>query len=853
MGQWEARVREIRIAVSIVGGTSLAIYMNGVTQELFSLATAHIREKSDLYSLCLKLTGSQHARIDIISGTSAGGINGLFLATALANGKEMEFTEDTFCELADIDSLFHSPQKNPVSLFQGDKKLLEPLREVFEKFLGLKLDSPPDLSSKKDATLKMDMDLFVTGSYLRGFPKSILDKSNNPIHLRQHRAVFCFQQRGEVSPTPGAQISHDLCGKEGAGRDTLDAVAKRLATAARVTSSLPGVFEPALVEKKTFEDSKILDLSEDCWMGDGGYLNCRPLDLVVEAISKRKVGLESVSRKVLLIEPKPDPEQPKPERKPVQPSALKNIAQSLSVMISQSLESVLEDLADHNRQARLVNKLLGTIREKALAKSGTNWVEKVIRDDLTKQVYDNSCLEQVASELALLSVVDPSVGLEGLEEPLRSVLALERMALRAVDELYKVKELVLQFSGTTKELDALGKNLEKLYGKFKAARDLRAKFLEESASGRPDSDAFIKNVENLRRGILSLLERSIGELPKAFKEAKGDLLDPLHEGLVWLAGPSNLGKIAEVLSNYFIVMDVLLFPLEYSAGLVTRDEIDFHLVDPGVVLGLSVLSPDKKLCGDAYSKFGGFFREPWRRNDILWGRLDGSARLVEILLGDPNEWAPKDQAPKLIRAYLGLGEDRQALDRYGQYLMDVENAEKILAQWETSANGEQKDKTQREVLNLIVLRHHLELLERKLPQLLRAELEEAKKWRVEPLAREVLNVYFPRQDVEEALASLPAQPLETFLGIHKRLNFGSQDLGDIPSSISFARLTTAIRVATRAIAHSLPPELKGNLTTLMMRATDKVVPLLLPIAWGIEKLRRRFFGKKSENYTKSSA
>ena len=40
-----------------------------------------------------------------------------------------------------------------------------------------------------------------------------------------------------------------------------------------------------------------------------------------------------------------------------------------------------------------------------------------------------------------------------------------------------------------------------------------------------------------------------------------------------------------------------------------------------------------KLGGVSFGHFGAFFRRRWRENDYLWGRLDGAAHLIGILLG----------------------------------------------------------------------------------------------------------------------------------------------------------------------------------------------------------------------------
>ena len=61
--------REVRFALVLYGGVSLAVYMNGVTQEFLSLVRA-----SGVYK---ELAAISHSRfvVDIASGSSAGGIN----------------------------------------------------------------------------------------------------------------------------------------------------------------------------------------------------------------------------------------------------------------------------------------------------------------------------------------------------------------------------------------------------------------------------------------------------------------------------------------------------------------------------------------------------------------------------------------------------------------------------------------------------------------------------------------------------------------------------------------------------------------------------------------------------------
>ena len=131
--------REVRFAVVMYGGVSLAIYINGVVRELFRM----VRATATVSPNCAKplvpykeLSGSERVYrrlgqtlgregeerdkpystddpiftkfvIDILSGTSAGGINAVYLAKALANGQEIKQLSELWVEEGDIGKLIN--------------------------------------------------------------------------------------------------------------------------------------------------------------------------------------------------------------------------------------------------------------------------------------------------------------------------------------------------------------------------------------------------------------------------------------------------------------------------------------------------------------------------------------------------------------------------------------------------------------------------------------------------------------------------------------------------------------------------------------------------------------------------
>src|SRR5713101_4000266 len=91
--------KEARLGIVMYGGVSLAIYINGISQELFRAVKG-----AGVYKLLKSLIDTDIV-VDIISGTSAGGINGLMLGFALANDKQFGETKTLWQEHGDLERL----------------------------------------------------------------------------------------------------------------------------------------------------------------------------------------------------------------------------------------------------------------------------------------------------------------------------------------------------------------------------------------------------------------------------------------------------------------------------------------------------------------------------------------------------------------------------------------------------------------------------------------------------------------------------------------------------------------------------------------------------------------------------
>lgn len=271
--------KELRLALVCYGGISLAVYMHGITKEIWHLARAsrafRNREPASdgseaiYHALLAEIESATGIRLraltDIIAGASAGGINGVFLAQAIATGQSLDPLTNLWLETADVEALLN-PDNAPSSkltkfwalpiawMASGGNSVDETVehgaraevRAKLEKFVRSRWFEPP-FGGKQLLDMLLDafdamadapcgqrllpdgqpLDLFVTVTDFRGHPERLKLNSPPEVVETEHRLVFSFTDHGQ----PDAEFAHPA----------------ELAFAARATSSFPGAFPPATV------------------------------------------------------------------------------------------------------------------------------------------------------------------------------------------------------------------------------------------------------------------------------------------------------------------------------------------------------------------------------------------------------------------------------------------------------------------------------------------------------------------------------------------------------------------------------------------------------------------------------
>jgi patatin-related protein len=400
--------QEIRFAVVLYGGVSLAIYMNGIAQELLRmvrataarqtgkntfearLADEELRDSERVYRK-LGMMLSRQARtgtdaraadnvirtrfiVDTISGTSAGGINGIFLAKALANDQSINKLQQLWIDEGDLASLLNDaescgdiglPVNEPWSLLNGDRMYIKLLQALHD------MDDPSKGGREKGTPLVEDLHLYVTTTDVRGLVVP-LQLEDRVVLERRYKHVFHF-----IDGLDG----------DGTARHDFDQDQNRfLAYAGRCTSSFPFAFEPMHLARahdlapiavgpgaqdgspgadyrRFFEDYVRASLQADPnadpatsyltrTFADGGYLDNKPFGHAIDALSLRADLLPSV-RKLIYVEP--TPEHLHPEGAGQRVDVLENSMAALFTL--PTYETIREDLQRILARNRLIDRI----------------------------------------------------------------------------------------------------------------------------------------------------------------------------------------------------------------------------------------------------------------------------------------------------------------------------------------------------------------------------------------------------------------------------------------------------------------------------------------------------------------
>lgn len=410
------RQKELRFALVFYGGVSLAVYMHGITKEIWHLTRASRAFHSPEEPPPAGVAGAYHALLaeieethqlrlrvlpDILTGTSAGGINAVFLAQALHSGESLEPLTDLWLANADVSELT-DPDAEP--LWRFAKVWAQPIaewflrrpgsvvsatvspetrREVREKvshFVRLRWFSPPFSGPRFSGMLyealsrmaeegdgrpllppNHPLDLVVTATDFHGHAELMRIHSPAIVAETEHRLPIRFRAR--IGDPAQPRLADRL----------------ELVLAARATASFPGAFPPLTLEEidRLAADERHEWTSRGTFLQrvmpvhlrdgtvdtaaliDGAVLVNAPFGEALDALAGRPAQRE-VDRRFVYIDPRPDRRNPSLGREGGKVSFFGAIFGALSTIPRE--QPIRDDLERIEQQSRDARRLRGIVQ-----------------------------------------------------------------------------------------------------------------------------------------------------------------------------------------------------------------------------------------------------------------------------------------------------------------------------------------------------------------------------------------------------------------------------------------------------------------------------------------------------------
>jgi len=244
-----AAPKELRLALGMRGGVSLAVWIGGACAEIDELRSSgapQSRPPSQLWHDLLRWSGYTSVVVDVMAGASAGGLNGVVYAAAQAYGFDVAGLRSAWLQIADLEPLVRTAGDDGASLLRGDAYFLAELDKGLRELIG-------DAAARPAQESRLDLTLTTTlvEPAERGQSHDLLDVGVD----QRYASTFRFRHRGTGWLTDFPS-----------GPEQAAAVSSRLALAARATSSFPFAFEGALVRSKrprSFAESALDRASDD--------------------------------------------------------------------------------------------------------------------------------------------------------------------------------------------------------------------------------------------------------------------------------------------------------------------------------------------------------------------------------------------------------------------------------------------------------------------------------------------------------------------------------------------------------------------------------------------------------------
>ncbi|MEP6785741.1 MAG: patatin-like protein [Sphingomonadales bacterium] len=698
------REKELRLALVCYGGISLAVYMHGVTKEVWHLARASrafhdgaVPDEPieaaylDLLKTAEATTGIKlRVLADIVAGASAGGINGVFLAHAVATGQTLDPLTEMWLDKADVDALIDPAARAPSRMSklwaspiawalagrQGDKwddgldaNTRDEIYAKLTRFVRSRWFEPPFGGETFDTMLidafiamaagpvgprllpdEQPLDLFVTVTDFHGHPETLPLHSPPKIEETEHRLTLSFRDTRNA-PSDFAEVAG-------------------LVFAARATASFPGAFPPFNVTEldralkstgqkwhgrkaflaRVLPRQAAVGAAETTTLIDGSVLANAPFRPAIGALRDRPARRE-VDRRFVYIDPKPGKKSIRLSGSDATPGFFTTLFGALSdIPRTQPIRDNLEAIAGRTARIERTRRIIEALRPRVEASVETLFGRTLFLDRPTTArlaTWRSRASERAARDAGHSYFAYRELVRGGVADSVRHVLPSHIDGAALEDALIKrsdVDRLDLRF------------------------RIRRLRFVARRLAVLADISPAV-DYEMLRKAVFACLARYLERESPSFLgtiEATDatELLDLIEQR--WDLHTLDVqtdGVIAEAIGNClrahrrqpllaylgFPFYDVATLALLQGEGFDEFDPVMVDRISPEDAISLSGGATVIK--GTQFNSFGAFFSRTYRENDYLWGRLHGAERMIDIVVSSlPNDALAADAVTRAKKA-----------------------------------------------------------------------------------------------------------------------------------------------------------------------------------------------------------
>lgn len=637
---------EVRVALVLNGGISLAVWMSGVVRELDLVSRAsrgipitrtasqsedEFAADQEHYALWQEIAREQNRTIvvDIIAGTSAGGLNGTILGTALACGKDLPDLKRMWRQTAELapDKLLWETDDTPVdSVLDG----------------GYFADTVASLLSDlcrepHGAHAAHDMTVFVTATALGRQGRTFRDAAKAEFEVADHRCLYRFRaRRGDAGDTRPDR------------NDFADGRAD-LVLAARASAGFPGAFEPVpesatLAARRYPRWTQPAPDTPPAYLVDGGVLDNAPIEPVIEEITHRTIT-GRIERVLAFVVPSNGvaPQvaaMPPTGRAPAWPTVLGSAILELPKEsdFRHDVERLVAALGDQRTRLNTSTTLLhsalfgtdadtcrdglATAARTLLAPYRAARVDGSLRDirigiaERTRAAPVLRATRAPAPDTTLHAVWVPHEPPPehtawsaapwpfGFSGALRTLGVLRSDVRQRIDNGAPHVELATTLGGIRTEI---------------AGRHVRAVEAIYAAVAGFDSEAADWDDRVIEEIATVFTEQEVGPRLTALV---GDALDEYA---------TKIGGSAAVLGEVLVAVEIVTGAVAGRSEEQAPPPFEFVRVGPDVESALFGAQDDTKLYGTGLGHFGAFGKREWRDSDYTWGRLDAASHVAKLL------------------------------------------------------------------------------------------------------------------------------------------------------------------------------------------------------------------------------